>query len=355
MKSRPVIIALIAGQLIVFVAAWRQTDPATTDFPAFFFAAKAWQRGANPYDLDEQCRPQEKVRPAYCLPFAHPPLVLPAVSLVSSDDFAASYRRWCVLLVAVCALCLLPLYGLTRDALISAQTLLFVPVFIGVALAQDTAFVLLGVLLWAWLMALRRDFSAGLALALVCVKPQLAIPLAVPLLFSRPRAFLGFCAGGGVLTLVSFALVGAEGFRGLLDITRLMAEGRGYGISPERMFSAAGLFARAGLSPLWSWLTFACAVALISWLWRRAGTSSPALALGTLLAVFASPHLHRHDLSLLALPIALIHPMAPLLSTLALLFSFALGYEHAGAYALMLALAYGLARSVQAPDGERQS
>src|SRR5215467_14646499 len=230
--KRPLAIAFIVIQLVLYAAAWRTVSPKESDSPAFYSAARLWHEGANPYDLEQQCHKQLPIRGEPCLPFAHPPVLLPLVSLISSDDFVRSYHRWTVVLLGVVLVCLIPIYEISRQWQLSVQSILFLPIVIALALGQDTPFILLAVLCWLWLLGERRDFLAGLVLSLSVLKPQIAILLGVPLLFARPRAFFGFVVGGLALLLFSFLLVGKDGFSELLFIVRVMSYGEGFGVNP---------------------------------------------------------------------------------------------------------------------------
>jgi len=344
MTKTPLAIAFIALQIFLYAAAWRTVLPKESDFPAFYSAARIWHEGGNPYELEKQCDRQIPIRGVPCLPFAHPPLLLPLVSLISNDDFVSSYHRWTALLLIVVLLCTYPLYKLGNDWKNSVQSILFMPVVVSLALGQDTPFILLGVLLWLWLLLAGKDFWAGLALSLSVLKPQLAVLFGVPLLFARPKAFAGFCTGGLALLLYSFALVGSEGFAGLISIVRVLAQGQGYGVNTSVMISVTGLLVRAGWSPVWSWAFFALALIVVSWLWRRFGVATPTLSLGIILALFCAPHLHFHDLSLLNGPILFLHPQAPLRAAVFLAAAYGFGLEQPAAYVLLAVTAFFLIR-----------
>lgn len=337
-KLKPALILFFLLQIILYAAAARPVQPKETDFPAFYSAARIWSSGQNPYSLEEQCRLQVPIRGEPCLPFAHPPVLLPLITLVSNDDFESSYYRWVLLLFFVTALCFYPLYQISRDWKSSLQSLLFLPVVIAITLGQDTPFILLAVLSWAWLLTLKKDFLAGLVLSLAVVKPQIAVLLGVPLLFSRPKAFAGFCLGAATLMVYSFALVGLPGFRGLLAIVKLMSQGNGFGVNPQSMINATALLVRAGLSANWVWVTFVLGLIVISVIWKRMGTSPNQLVPGIIVALFCAPHLHLHDLSLLSLSLVLVHPLAPMLCSALLLAAYAFGWHQLAAYALMAAL-----------------
>ena len=333
--KRPLAIAFIVVQVILYAAAWRTVSPRESDFPAFYSAARLWHEGANPYDLGQQCNKQFPIRGEPCLPFAHPPVLLPLVSLISSDDFVRSYYRWTAVLLCTVLICLIPLYKISKQWRLSIQSILFLPIIIALALGQDTPFILLAVLCWLWLLGESKDFLGGLALSLSVLKPQIAILLGVPLLFARPRAFLGFVVGGFTLLLFSFAFVGKDGFSGLLHIVRVMSHGEGFGVNPAAMISVTGLLSRLGLSASWSWVFFVLALVAISVLWRRLGTTPATLSAGIALALFCAPHLHLHDLSLLSGPILFIHPLAPVAVSAFLAAAYAFNLQQWAAYILL--------------------
>ena len=334
MKKKPLAIAFIVLQIVLYAAAWGTVLPWESDFPAFYSAARIWEAGGNPYDLEKQCNKQLSIRGEWCLPLAHPPVLLPLVSLVSTADFRGSYYRWVIVLLIVALICVLPLYKISHDWQLSVQSILFLPLVISLALAQDTAFVLLGVLLWLWLLLEGKDFWAGLALSLAVVKPQIAVLLGIPLLFARPKAFAGFCVGGAALTLFSFILVGVEGFSGLLNIVRVMSQGQGFGVNPQHMISVTGLLVRAGLSASWSWVFLGLGLVVISVLWRKFGITRQTLSVALVLALFCAPHLHLHDLSLLIAPIMFLHPLAPVGASAFLAAAYAFGLHQFAAFIL---------------------
>ena len=335
-------------QVALYVAAWRTIQPKESDFPAFYTAARLWSNGQNPYDLEAQCDAQIPIRGVPCLPFAHPPVLLPLISLVSTGDFISSYYRWCLLLVVVTALCILPLYYLCGEWKLSVQTILFFPIVVAITFAQDTPFILLGVLLWAWLLTAKRDLLSGLALSLAVLKPQIAILLALPLLFCRPKAFAGFCLGAAFLSLYSLAIVGAQGFSGLLHIVQVMSQGQGYGVNTRAMQNATALLVRAGISSVWSWPIFVLGLIAISIFWWKLGTSLRNLSAGIIVALFSAPHLHFHDLSLLTPGLLLIHPLAAMCASIVLLAAYAFALQQWFGYGVMLALFFWYLRPATA-------
>ncbi len=356
MNSRASIIfaaLVLVGQATLFGLWWKDADISTSDFPALYVTARLWQEGRNPYDLEAQCRVEAGMGRPNCSPFSHPPVLLPLMSAVSDADFVASYWRWAVVQLFVLALCLVPLYLLSRDFTAAGQAALLYPVVVGVWFGNDMVFVLLGVAAWVWLLSTDKDLLAGLALSLTVLKPQLALPLAVPLLFARPKAFAGFCAGGGVLTLLSFALVGTEGFRGIMDITRAMSERQDLGVLQELQFNLTGLLARSGMNTAWAWRFYLLTFIGISLLWRARGVTPANVSLAIILTLFTVPHQHYYDLALLAVPAVLIPRLALSLMALFLVTTTSFTGGFAAAYVLMAALAvYFNVRGTPPPQDE---
>lgn len=330
---------VIAAQFYVYGHFWYRADVTTTDFPAFHAVGLLWKSGAQPYNLENQCRVEKEVNPAQpCLPFAHPPILLPLLALVSDRDYVASYWRWTFFTTVVLFLCLIPLYLLLRDLRIAMQSMLFFPAIFGLWMAQDNAIVLFAVLWCIYLLTRDKDFLAGLLLSVGVVKPQLILVLAIPLLFSRFKAFLGFCLGVFVLVLFSLALVGVEGLQGILALTALMSKIQGFGVWPEGMYNVTGILARAGVNHFWSWPIFILGIVFVCFLWRRKGITLSTFSIGVIISVFTAPHVHLWDLSLLIIPLLSLHPVGPALGSLLIVSIFPFGQTYWATYAMMLIL-----------------
>ena len=323
---------ILVGLIIFYFMIWRSVRSELTDFPPLYAAARLLQSGENPYSVENQCRVQNEVRSDLCMPFNHTPVLLPLIASITNQDYVASYKRWGLILFIVVALSFVPAYYLSRNFDSSVQALLFVPIFISITQGQDTAFILLAVFLWTWLLMRKMDFWAGIALSLAVVKPQIALLLALPMLFSRAKAFVGFCVGSFAAALFGWWLVGTSGYLGLIEIAKLTAQGQMPGLNHVDMYSAAGILARLGISPMWVWLVFALTLVAVSLLWRKWNGSLHSLALGIIGTTIAAPHLLFHDLALLTVPIYLVHPFAPIIATFILLSFRALGAPYLGAY-----------------------
>jgi hypothetical protein len=296
-------VALLAAYLIVWPPFSRNPMAKRADFIIYYSAGRLPLNKL--YNIDAQRELQTAVLGSPLpveggvLPFNHAPIFVPLLHLLMNDDYATSYLRWTTLLWLVAFACAIVIFKMTGDVAIAIVASSFYPVFISIMKGHDTVFILLGVLLCAYLLSLKKDLLAGIALSLVTLKPHLAIFLAVPLL-ARPKALIGFCAASGVLVLYSVLLIGPEGVSDFLALLRISAGG--FGMRPDAMFNLLGFMQRAGIGPgitrPVAWLIFLLSAVFALYLWRR-NPSNPPVALTILLAVFTAPHLHGHDLALL--------------------------------------------------------
>lgn len=338
-KSKSLWWFVIVAQLLIYGPYWYRADKTTTDFPAFHATALLWKSGQQPYNLENQCRVEKEINPAQpCLPFAHPPILLPLMALASDSNYISSYWKWTLITGLILLLTLIPLSLLTSDLTLSVQSILFFPVMFGLWMGQDNALVLLAAVLFALLLKMDRDFLAGLALSLGAVKPQLLLVLGIPLVFCRIKAFWGFCVGCGILVLFSLVLVGFDGLKGILELTSLMSKTQGFGVWPEGMYNITGFLARAGVNHFWSWLFFATAIVTTFVLWRRERITPATLSIALVLSVFTAPHVHLWDLSLLIIPLLLLHRLAPAIGSLIVIAAFPFGMTYVVTYGMMLGL-----------------
>ena len=291
------------------------------------------------------------------MPFNHTPVFVPLLHLLVDDDYAASYLRWTSLLWVAVFICAFIVFRMTGEFAFALAAASFYPLFTYVQQAHDSVFLLLGILLGAHLLSLRKDFLAGIALSLTTLKPQFAIFLALPLMV-RPKAFLGFCTASAVLTIYSVLLVGTQGVADFLTLLRINASGEAFGVRPLEMFNLLGLMERAGVSshvarPI-AWAIFFLASISMLFIWKRRPLKPP-FALTMLLAIFTSPHLLGHDLALLLVcftslekPNALFL-LASSLAFVALSIFFANKWHFAFAYLLMAALLMMSIRDIRQP------
>ncbi len=365
----PVSYLLLYGRML--------TDPVQAtgaDFVAFYAAGRiARNEGpARAYDLDLQQRYEERVigfsiLPEETYPFPHPPFVVPLTQLVAGEDYSRAFLAWSGLMLVFLLLALLPLAKVAETYLdrrqrriLLAGGLLFFPAFVSLINGQNSALLLLGGSLWVWGLFSKRDWLAGLGLALMTVRPHLALPLALPFVFRQRGVFWWFAAGAGALALFSLAYAGLEGIEGFLRILFVSGRGEAYHINEDRMINFLGLLLRLlpdaspALLRLIAWGAYAATlVGLCLWgsRWRALGWREAGTAI--LLALFTAPHLHFHDLALLLIPLVGVSiilsagyrdaVLLPLGTSLVLLSSyFAPILQYTIPYLFMLALFVGL-------------
>jgi len=295
------------------------------DFSIFYTAGRLAEAGqyGQLYDIQAQLGVQEALlgrtmRMNELLPFNHPPLLVPILQIVCSPDYLASYWRWVLVMVF---LLLATVYVMDRSLramqvgsgsrlLFIVAVLSFYPVFASLLKGQDTAFLLLGGMLWLYGMVVKKDRLAGLGLAMTIIRPQIAVILAVPFLFNRRRVWWWFCAGAAGLALYSLALVGFGGLRDFIHLMLVSAAGEGYGMIQNAMFNFTGMMLRlfprvnVGLVHGLAWGLFPVAIVGLSVLWKVSPQISlRQLILAVCLSLFAAPHLNYHDLALLLVPV----------------------------------------------------
>lgn len=337
--TSPLRFAILAVLLILYFAEWRKNDPRPSDFAAFYSGAILWEQGHQPYDPQAGCDIQAGIGVPVCLPFFHPPVLLPLMSAVSNSDYAGSFLRWAVVLAVVLVLYGIPLQKLAKCDLVDVLLYLaFFPVFVSILQGQDTAFVLLGVLLCALFLRDEKDNLAGIALGLTVLRPHLAIAISIPLLFVRPKAFRAFFLTGLILVVYSLALVGVEGFRAILNTVLITAKGADATTQQRAMYNLVGIFSRLGISALWAWPFYIGSIVGVSILWRKRGVTPSTFGLGILCALFTSPHLHAHDLSLLLVSLLAWPAFSLALLSIGFIAAIVFQFEHLFVYALMLAI-----------------
>jgi hypothetical protein len=307
------ILSIAFAEIVIFSVVI-QGSKNETDFPAFYSAALLYKAHANSYDINKQCEIQSTLRAGECLPFAHPPVLLPLIAAVSSPNFTASYWRWISILITVSLLCVGLIYSFRKDLSLALQSACFLPLLVGISQAQDTSFVLMSILLFILLR--KHELLAGLCLSLSILKPQFALLLALPLFFYQRKMFFGFCLGCALWLLLTFLLVGVNGIAGLWNIAQSMATAGGLGLHRSKMPNVVGLLSWLNLDPRIGWAFFAIGLVVNCWLWRSKSYVS-ALAMAIIVALFVSPHTHIHDLALLLIPMTFAHRLAmPLIATI---------------------------------------
>ena len=287
------------------------------DFPAFYAAGSIAADGdwADLYDPDRQLAEQARLFPESddsFLYFAYPPHAAAAYRPFAAMDYRLAYALHSVAMAAaaVAAMALLrPMVPFVRRhfELVVTATLLFNPVLRAVTGGQNTALTLLAVAAVWRLVHDDEDVAAGLVVALLLYKPQVAVPLAGVLLLDRRwRAVASTAVGGVAVWGLGALLMGSSWLTTWWSEVRAFAEldadVNGHnaiswlGVA-EHVLGAGSAAAYAVAAPL-----VVATVAAVSAVWL-----SPRFDLATRFAVTAagvllmSPHAMFYDAGLLTI------------------------------------------------------
>ena len=274
------------------------------------------------YDVQTELQVEDSIygrslRLDQLLPYNHPPILVPILQLVSSPDYIASYWRW--VLVGFCFVVASAIlmerilnalkWALGLRLLLLISVLSFYPVFVGLLKGQDSFFLVFGGMIWFYGMVRGKDWAAGLGLAMTVIRPQVALILAVPFIFNRCKVWWWFVAAAALLVLYSISLIGLRGVTDFIHLTIISAAGQGFGLNEIGMFNFTGMVLRffpvmpVGLLHGLGWAVFLAALVGLSILWKISPTLHIRyIVLAACLSLFASPHLHFHDLGFLLIP-----------------------------------------------------
>jgi hypothetical protein len=300
------------------------THPMTsrpTDFSSFYTAGRLANADLydHLYDVQSELQVQEQLigrsmRVDEMLPYYHPPILVPILQVLCTKDYLASYWWWVLVMICVLVGTLIisdrllqqVIPGVGSRILFFLSSVSFFPIFTSLLKGQDTAFLLLGGVLWLYGLVHKQYKIAGLGLALTVIRPQIAIILAVPFIFNQRKIWWWFCLGATCLALYSLALVGFNGVGDFFKLLVISGKGQGYGIIQDVMFNFSGILLRVfphlslTFIPALAWGLFMAVIVGLSILWKI----SPQIeiwhiVLAISLSLFVAPHLYYHDLSFL--------------------------------------------------------
>jgi hypothetical protein len=246
------------------------------------------------------------------LPFLNPVLVL--LVMLTAGNYILGFIVWDVILIGLYIVSIFIILNtvsvtIDRNTLNIASLLLFFPNFVSLLNGQDTALLVLGAAALFFGVLNRREWAAGLGLALLTVRPHIALVLAVPFLFKDRKVWWWFCAGASVLVLVSIIPLGLTGLRDFFDIMLATA----LRSRETAMFNFIGLGRR--LAPAINpdiirgigWFLFFVTIVVLSGIWKLSGKlDGQILSLALLASLFFAPHLVYHDLALLVFPLIVL-------------------------------------------------
>jgi hypothetical protein len=273
------------------------------------------------YDLHLEKMVEEEivgfeVADANVLPHNHIPLINPILALLVSlvnSRYLLGLCAWAVVLLSIYSLAIRVLLRIRSDLIKTDSVtmisfLLFFPLFVSLMNGQDTVLLVLGGVLLLKGALKRNDWIAGLGLALMTVRPQIALMLALPFLFTRRRIWWRFFIIALIFVAISVIPLGSAGLR---DFFYIMSK-TVVGSRDAAMFNVIGLLSRSlpWVSPLviqiLGWTTYLFGVVGVCVLCvKHKKSDERILGLEIVLSLLVSPHLVYHDLTLLVIPLAI--------------------------------------------------
>jgi hypothetical protein len=330
--ARWYVIGAIVVQLSLYTLTWFAIlkDPVLylLDFASFYQTGRIVREGKphEIYNMETQYRilegfvPPESFSDLKKLPVLpqHPQLLAPLLALIATDNYVTAYQWWGLVNVMMLALCGALIYSFLKFSgwsrgmalLGTVSAICFYPVFTILLKGQDTAFILIGYLVWMIGLIRFRDVAAGFGLSLGIIGPQVTGPLALAFVASRRRAVAWFFVACGLVLAYFLLLVGVQGITDFVIDMALSFRGTDYAANQLAMFNFTGLLLRvipgldAGLASRIGWLAVLLVIGgfCVYW-WRHGKDLTPkAIGLTVLASVFVAPHLHSHSLSFLLLP-----------------------------------------------------
>ena len=298
------------------------------DFITFYTVGTIGQRYGlqHVYDFNLQKDVEEEVvgfeiDPSNVLPHNHVPFINPVLVLLvmaTGGKYIPGFIVWDLLLIGLYVLAMVVILKmqpdtLERNALNVTAIFLFFPIFVSILNAQDTALLVLGAAGLFYGRLRERDWAAGLGLALMTVRPHIALLLALPFLFRNRRVFWWFCAGAAFLVAISVLQLGVTGVKDFVSIlfdTAVRSR-------ETAMVNFIGLVRRllpgldAGIIRWAGWILFFLTMAILCVVWRKCKqVDGRILSLALLASLFVAPHLVYHDLALLLFPLLMALGMA---------------------------------------------
>ncbi|MEQ1929367.1 MAG: glycosyltransferase family 87 protein [Parvularculaceae bacterium] len=289
------------------------------DFIAFHAAAVAAREGAaaEPYDLDAfepRLKSYVPPREEFLLTWQYPPTYYLLILPLAFFPFALGYAAWVAAGLGV-------YFGAMRALGVSYFALFVMlasPSALHAVITGQNGFFTAALLGIAALLPDRRPIVAGLAAALLTVKPQLGVLL--PIAFAAGgcwRAFGVASAGAALLAVASLAIFGAGAWTAFatsaMEATSNLAEGAMPIHKMATPYSAALLLGAPAAVAATICALFACGAAFaVALVWRRvrdAELRAIALLCG---AFMVAPYTYYYELVILALPLALIARRAAL-------------------------------------------
>ncbi len=300
LKSRRTLSGLGLGVVVVALALdlWHRPEPIGIDFHTYLAAAVVGLHQGWPHIYDQTlvaAAQMQLVPGQLSQPFLSPPAVAWLATPLMLFPYWFAYGIWAVFTFLALAVALAWAGASTGAVRSIAVVAALTPWWVmhAVNLGQVVPLVAAGVVVGWRLLRDKKDIAAGVALALIFLKPNTAILVPVALLAAqRYRAVASWLAVGGILAVIAFLLLGMEGLSAYVNQLRAPLP------SGADSLTLHGAIGASGAAALALRVTIAGAVLVASFKLRDTpGQVMPAAVVGSLLV---SPYLHASDLCLLA-------------------------------------------------------
>ena len=245
-------------------------------------------------------------------PLVYPPQTALLFAPLSRLSFGHATLLWNVLTIAMFGLIVRsawkPVAKSLPDSLFVFASAAAFPPFWSLVLYGQATILILTAFWMAWLaLERRKSFAAGMALGLLLIKPQFAIPITVVVLACREWRML---AGAATVIAIQVAAVPM-----LLGWSVFKAYGRFVPVIMQyadllepKPFQSHSLRALTRLAPLWigapAWIALSAIV--LVWtvkVWKSSAPVRVRLGVVILASVLVSPHLIVYDATVLVLPL----------------------------------------------------
>ncbi len=275
-----------------------QAPQAGIDFHTYLAAAVVGQHQgwSHLYDQPLVAVQQKQLVPTQSSqPFLSPPTVAWLVAPLTVFPYWVAFGTWALFTSLAFAIALLwsgMSSGISRWVLAAAA---LAPWWVAhaVSLGQVVPLVAAGMVV-AWrLLREDKEIAAGLALAVIFLKPNTAILVPFALLAAgRYRASIAWLGAGGVIAVAALLVLGLHGVAGYVDQLSDPLPGGADSLTLKGALGATGIAAAV--------LRLVIVAFVLASAYRLRGASGLALPLGIVGSLVVAPYLHASDLCLLA-------------------------------------------------------
>jgi hypothetical protein len=281
-------IAIVTGLLILVLAAVTAPTRPVSDFTGFYVGAK-FVGTSDLYSYARATEVAKSVNEGRTAAYVR----LPVYALVLYPLGRLPYRAAFIVWVLISAFALAGFVSLSpsRPAAVAALATC-IPLWYAISIGQDVPVLLLLFAVSLHLLESRREFGAGLAMALcLALKPHIFGAILIVAWIKRLGRFaVGILCGGLVIVALSFAVAGPHWIGSYLALTRVN-EGN---IPLESRRSLAGLFHGVPFAYLWVALASAAVLSALIWAAKRLPTHA-AIAAALFAGVAVGIHSYLSD------------------------------------------------------------